>query len=895
MFEELKRQINWCIGQIQCLKDSLFTPALETKLEGIEVGAEKNVQSDWNELDNTDDSFIRNKPLGFLVEYQSKSDFPLDGIDGAIYLDQSTNTLYRWEDKYLEISEKEVHVLKSSILNETVTELYKVDKTDFTKTQKLNLTDKASSIIINDDFIIAGFPDHKKSDNKQYGAVKVYKLSDLSQKGNTIEGAIKGGSFGKQVAISDDGNFIAISDDTHKTRENTTLKDNVGLVVTYKWNGTDWEKYLQNLLGKDENDLFGKNIHIQNFSSHNKLIVVSDKTSTLYLSNPNSWTKSTVQTLGSTGIESAFIKKEEKGYFAITSPTVKKAYLYEVQSVLTRKSLFNINEDNLKRATISVNGDNINLSVSSLTNISTLLYNTKDSTKVEFSNKLSINSDYLIKHKGNKLAVFPNNSDSIYAKNTLYTVLADKLEIINKTKVDYKKINFLEFNNSSVFYANSVLKSNSINYTPQIGKEKHLYYIKEKKELYFWNGEIFVKFSDSKKLNKDVSADNKDKLVQSDNTLVPIVDNLTTTTEGVLSANQGKTLKFQLDTHNHDSRYFTETEVTNKLNAKLNKGTTKDIVLSDNSLIPQSTFKTSDQSLADYYTKGQVWSKTESNSLFASIPQSSIVNTSSDDETLTIDLSTNIYYLGLNHNGIKFSYSNKNHNSRTFETRLIIYSTGNNYVKFPSRTTIYNLTSGTNIFNFSNGPWNVIITKHPASTFVVLISKFSIAEILNPLSLFLSSTRNSVSATASGGTRQYKFRLSTAIYSGSYGGNNKTFSSLSSNTSYTVYVKDSGGNEISRSISTLSAVTPLTLVVSRSTTGMPIGKWKADLTISGGTSPYTISYRGSAVGVSTRLVGTRSIINLLKNDTNNLSRQVNITVKDSALPNNEKTVPVHAL
>ena len=111
------------------------------------------------------------------------------------------------------------------------------------------------------------------------------------------------------------------------------------------------------------------------------------------------------------------------------------------------------------------------------------------------------------------------------------------------------------------------------------------------------------KILEDKKLNKDSSTANKEKLVQSDNTLVPIVDNLTTTSEGVLSANQGKTLKSQLDTHNHDSRYFTETEVTTKLNAKLNKGTTKDIVLSDNSTIPQSTFKIEHQSLANYYNK----------------------------------------------------------------------------------------------------------------------------------------------------------------------------------------------------------------------------------------------------------------------------------------------------
>ena len=39
-----------------------FTDAEKTKLSGVEAGAEVNVQSDWNETDNSQDSFIQNKP-----------------------------------------------------------------------------------------------------------------------------------------------------------------------------------------------------------------------------------------------------------------------------------------------------------------------------------------------------------------------------------------------------------------------------------------------------------------------------------------------------------------------------------------------------------------------------------------------------------------------------------------------------------------------------------------------------------------------------------------------------------------------------------------------------------------------------------------------------------------
>ena len=45
-----------------------FTDALKTKLEGIEAGAEVNVQSDWSQTDNSADDYIKNKPtLGDLA------------------------------------------------------------------------------------------------------------------------------------------------------------------------------------------------------------------------------------------------------------------------------------------------------------------------------------------------------------------------------------------------------------------------------------------------------------------------------------------------------------------------------------------------------------------------------------------------------------------------------------------------------------------------------------------------------------------------------------------------------------------------------------------------------------------------------------------------------------
>lgn len=56
--------------------DNNYTTADKNKLAGIEAGAEANVQADWNTVDNSLDSFIRNKPD--LSVYATKSEVASD-------------------------------------------------------------------------------------------------------------------------------------------------------------------------------------------------------------------------------------------------------------------------------------------------------------------------------------------------------------------------------------------------------------------------------------------------------------------------------------------------------------------------------------------------------------------------------------------------------------------------------------------------------------------------------------------------------------------------------------------------------------------------------------------------------------------------------------------------
>jgi hypothetical protein len=59
------------------LSESNFTAAEKTKLSGIETGAEKNVQPDWNQSDDTQDNYIKNKP-------SSPNAIPIFIYDGII-------------------------------------------------------------------------------------------------------------------------------------------------------------------------------------------------------------------------------------------------------------------------------------------------------------------------------------------------------------------------------------------------------------------------------------------------------------------------------------------------------------------------------------------------------------------------------------------------------------------------------------------------------------------------------------------------------------------------------------------------------------------------------------------------------------------------------------------
>ena len=100
-----------------------YTTTEKTKLSGIAAGAEVNIQADWNEADNTQDDFIKNKPatfapsahnhddryyteteidsilagIGGVEQYNTFSQLPVIGNANKLYITRTEdNTAYYW-------------------------------------------------------------------------------------------------------------------------------------------------------------------------------------------------------------------------------------------------------------------------------------------------------------------------------------------------------------------------------------------------------------------------------------------------------------------------------------------------------------------------------------------------------------------------------------------------------------------------------------------------------------------------------------------------------------------------------------------------------------------------------------------------------------------------------
>ena len=91
-------------------------------------------------------------------------------------------------------------------------------------------------------------------------------LAQWNQLGTDINGSIFGGQFGASVALSSNGQYLAIG-----SYSNDEVAEDAGLVRVFMDNGGDWTQIGQNIYGLAEGDHAGFQVDI---SSDGKRIVV---------------------------------------------------------------------------------------------------------------------------------------------------------------------------------------------------------------------------------------------------------------------------------------------------------------------------------------------------------------------------------------------------------------------------------------------------------------------------------------------------------------------------------------------------------------------------------------------------------------------------------------------
>jgi hypothetical protein len=100
------------------------------------------------------------------------------------------------------------------------------------------------------------------------GHVRVYEWNgaEWSQVGEDIDGKRPQGYFGVSVSISSNGNIVAIGG---RTTSSNGL--NPGYVQVYKWNGTEWKQYGDEIIGEEKQDWSGQSVSI---SSDGQIVAI---------------------------------------------------------------------------------------------------------------------------------------------------------------------------------------------------------------------------------------------------------------------------------------------------------------------------------------------------------------------------------------------------------------------------------------------------------------------------------------------------------------------------------------------------------------------------------------------------------------------------------------------
>ncbi|MEN9512117.1 MAG: hypothetical protein RLZZ370_1936, partial [Bacteroidota bacterium] len=143
---------------------------------------------------------------------------------------------------------------------------------DILGTQEYDEAGRAIALSSDGTIMAIGLPNNPAANfpGNQSGTVKVYRLNGSSwvQRGQTLAGTQAWyGNFGRALALSSDGNILAVGDDRFDVQGHQD-----GAVYVYKWNGTEWAQYGNVIYGKKATDHTGWDISL---SSDGNVLAVS--------------------------------------------------------------------------------------------------------------------------------------------------------------------------------------------------------------------------------------------------------------------------------------------------------------------------------------------------------------------------------------------------------------------------------------------------------------------------------------------------------------------------------------------------------------------------------------------------------------------------------------------
>ena len=179
-----------------------FTQAHETKLDGIETGAEVNVQSDWTETDTNSDAFILHKPSLFSGDYGDLTNTPSIPDEDEIY---DYTSSFITDGTGITIDDDDSgNTITISVTNE-FTQAHETKLDGIETGAEVNVQSNWDEINTNSDAFIQNKPALFSGD---YG--------DLTNTPSIPDEVTEDDIYDFNVAIITDGNGITIDDNDHE-------------------------------------------------------------------------------------------------------------------------------------------------------------------------------------------------------------------------------------------------------------------------------------------------------------------------------------------------------------------------------------------------------------------------------------------------------------------------------------------------------------------------------------------------------------------------------------------------------------------------------------------------------------------------------------------------------